>query len=293
MTSLDRLRSQMQHTAAGLLHSGHVDRILGYRKSGLPLRTRPVSIEKPSGAAFLAWGSFCSVNLAVYLPALIPAGVEPGPGSPRMVGLIAKPCDARCALALVRLDRIDRDRLFLIVARCPGMIDWRKVEAVLGGAEVLGAGEDAAGNLRVVVGDGTEVKLPRWALADETCEACHDRGPVGANLAIDLDVHDLDLRGDGALPANPPRRARVALDRGGLSRCLLCRACERACPFAAGSDPPLDGPQPGGQDAIVAYHEARAALVASHCCSCGACARVCPTGVDPRPSPVATARGSG
>jgi formate dehydrogenase (coenzyme F420) beta subunit len=283
MTSLDRLRTQMQHVAAGLLHSGHVDRILGYRKAGFPLRTRPVCISKPSGAAVLVWSSFCSVNLAVYLPQLIPAGVESGPGLPNMVGLFAKPCDARCALVLTRLGRVDRDRLFLIVIRCPGMIDWRKVEEALGGAEVLGAGEDAAGNLRAVVGDGSEVKLPRWALADETCLACRDRSPGNANLVIDLNDHDLDVRGDGVLPAATPRRSRLALHRGGLARCLLCRACERACPFASSTE--TEETRPCGQDAILAYHRAREARVAAACGSCGVCARVCPAGVDPRPSP--------
>jgi ferredoxin len=293
MTPLDRTRRQIQHVAAGLLHSRHVDLVLGYRKAGFPLRTRPVLISQPSGTAALVWSSFCSVNLAVYLPALVPTDSGPEPGQPQVVAVLAKPCDARCVLALSRQGVVARDRVFLVVVRCPGIIDWRKVEDALGGAEVLGAGEDAGGNLHVVVEDGSDVKLPRWTLEDETCGGCRDRGPADADLTIDLADLGSAPQGDSPLPSRVPGRARLALDQGGMSRCILCRACDRVCPFGTGNGrKPTDGPGAGEADAQ-AYHLARVARTAGLCCACGACARLCPSGIDPRPPLGGEARATG
>ena len=280
MTRLEGLVREIRSAAAGLLHSRHLELFIGYRKAGFPLRTRPVFLTRAEGAGKLVWSSFCSVNLAVYLPRLGPGEALPGfvPGAGSRVGIVAKPCDARSVATLVRDGQVAGERVFLVVASCPGVLDRRRVEAVLGGKEALGAGEDDGGDLRVVVEDGTEVRLARAALEAESCRACDDRAPGPADLAIDLP--EGTTRTSSVPPAlmmpRPPEGGSL-----GISRCIVCRACERMCPRCAARSAATGGAElsPATPEA---YHDLRAQLIASGCTSCGACVRLCPVGIDPR-----------
>ncbi len=159
MTASHEIEMRLRETARSLLGEKKVDLFLGYEKTSLPLRTTPLFLTDAAGADRLAWNPFCSANLAAYLPRLFKAPADAREAkvtSPPTVALVVKGCDARSVVALIQERQVPRDRLVLVGIACPGMVDARKAERILGDQEALGAGEDANGNIRAVVEDGTE-----------------------------------------------------------------------------------------------------------------------------------------
>jgi formate dehydrogenase (coenzyme F420) beta subunit len=279
------VQSRLREVAGGLLRGGRVDLFLGYRKAGLPFRTRPALLTDPDDVETLVWGSFCTANLAAYLPELFPPDRDPAP----RVGLVVKPCDSRAAWVLVREGRLPRDRLFLVGVRCRGVLDRDRAESTLGAQEALGAGEDEAGNVRAVVDDGSELTLPRAMLLDRACHECRDREPADCDVVLDVrdSVRPAESVGATVRPLDEgERRTRLARE---LSGCIACEACACACPLSAEvrREPrPAPGAVPDRRAAAEAFHADRARVLFQRCVGCGACRRACPAGVDP----VATAR---
>jgi ferredoxin len=260
-------------------------------------------VTAPEEAGRLAWNPFCAANLAVYLPRLFKAPAdarEAKAASPPTVAVVVKGCDARSVVALIQEHQVPREKLVLIGVACPGMVDARKAENVLGDREALGAGEDAGGNIRAVVEDGTEVTLRREQVLADACLECRSPAPI---------LYDV-LLGTPGLPASPDGRAepreagaarrriaefeskppesRWARFRQMVSKCIRCNACRQACPMCYCRDCLLDQARPrwvgAGTDFsdVAIYHLLRAFHMAGRCTECGACARACPMGIDAR-----------
>jgi len=294
MTASHEIQTRLRETARTLLGEKKVDLFLGYEKTNLPLRTTPLFLTAAEGADRLAWNPFCSANLAVYLPRLFeaPADAREAKGaSPPTVALALKGCDARSVVALIQEHQVPRERLVLVGIACSGMVDTRKAERILGDQEALGAGEDANGNIRAVVEDGTEVRLRREQVLADACLEC--RSPTPA-------IHDL-LLGSPAEPRagdaarrrtaefeSKPLDARWARFQQMISKCIRCNACRQACPMCYCKDCLLDQTRPrwvgAGTDLsdVAIYHLVRAFHLAGRCTECGACARACPMGLDVR-----------
>ena len=97
---------------------------------------------------------------------------------PPTVAIVLKGCDARSVVALLQERQIRRENLVLVGVACPGVVDARKAEIALGDHEAPGGGEDARGNIRVVVDDGTEVTLRREDVLAEACLECRAPAPA-------------------------------------------------------------------------------------------------------------------
>jgi ferredoxin len=177
----------------------------------------------------------------------------------------------------------------LVGVGCRGIADRRKVQQALGEHEALGSGEDAMGNVRAVVEDGTEVALRRQEVLADACLQCRCPTPL---------IHDV-LLGDpvDARPADAARRrmddfeskpldVRWARFQEMISRCIRCNACRAACPMCYCQECLLDQARPrwlgAGTDIsdVAIYHLIRAFHLAGRCAECGACARACPMGLD-------------
>jgi len=296
MTASHEIELRLRDAAEQLLREKKVGLFLGYEKASLPFRAAPLFLASPEEVGRLAWNPFCTPNLAVYLPRLFraPADAREAKSAPPppTVGVVLKACDTRSVVALIQERQVRRENLVLVGVACPGMVDWRKAERSLGDHETLGAGEDAQGNIRAVVDDGTEVTLRREEILADACLEC--QSPVPA-------IHDVLL---GAPPEAKktnvaPRRtaefeskpldARWACFQETFARCIRCNACRQACPMCAGCKTCLfDQTRPrwigAGTDLsdVAIYHLLRAFHLAGRCTECGACERACPMGIDVR-----------
>jgi ferredoxin len=295
MTPSHEIEARLRETAEGLLRGKEVDLFLGYEKATLPFRTTPVFLTSPDEAERLAWNPFCTANLAVYLPRLFQAPAsareaERAPPPPT-VGVVLEGCGARSAIALVQERQVPREKLVLVGVACPGMVDVRKAQRALGEHEALGAGEDALGDIHVVVEDGREVTLPREEIAAGACLECRAPTPSLSDILVGDPV-------EGTPPDGGRRQAdefasktlddRWAYLQHELSKCIRCNACRQACPMCYCKECLLDQTRPRwvgtstDMSDVTMYHLVRAFHMAGRCTECGACARACSMGIDTR-----------
>lgn len=161
---MGEMASDIRRIARELFDGKRVDLLVGFEKGSDGYRSRPVFIESAEGADRLTWDATCSQNLAVYLPSLFrresqKKGKESAP--PR-VAFVAKACDVRSLLALVKENQAPRENLLIIGVPCKGVIDARKLENVVmdraGGAEVTGLA-DGEETIHVHTRDGRTLSL--------------------------------------------------------------------------------------------------------------------------------------
>ena len=292
MTSVEE---KIRQQARKLLSEKAVDLVIGYETAVLPLRTSVCFIRSPEEVGRLVWNHTCSPNLAVYLPQFFqkPKGVK-GQWLPPKIGIVAKGCDSRSIVSLIRARQIDRTRLFIIGVPCESMIDRHKAAhevasgqmGALAGAEVLGD------MVRLWNTDGVEKKVKVENLLAASCLACAHRQPVISNVnlteaaspAATSAVGYTDVAEFEAMPAE--KRWEYFVSE--LSRCVRCYACRQACPncycrecFAEESSPRWLGVTTDLSDVIM-FHLGRLLHQAGRCVDCGACVAACPQGIDLR-----------
>jgi ferredoxin len=295
MSANHEIETRLRETAEALLRDKKVNLFLGYEKATLPFRTTPLFLTVPEEVGRLVWNPFCTANLAVYLPRLYaarsnsPKTKDPAP--PPAVGIVVKGCDARSVAVLIQERQVPREKLVLVGVACQGMVDRRKAERAAGAHEVLGVGEDAQGNLRAVVEDGTEVTLRREEIVADACLECRSPAPPICDMMFGSPTEAKDTgvaRRKATEFESKPLDARWALFRESFSKCIRCNACRQACPMCYCKDCLLDQTRPRwvgpGTDMsdVAIYHLTRALHVAARCTECGACARACPMGIDTR-----------
>ena len=293
MTTSHDLEMRLRETAETLLRDRKVAFFLGYEKAALPFRATPLFLTAAEDVERLVWNPFCTANLAVYLPRLYaaPAHARKGKEPPPTVGIVVKGCDTRAVAVLIQERQVPREKLVLVGVACQGMVDRRKAERVLGPREALGAGEDAQGNVRVVVEDGTEITLRREEIITDACLECRHPPPAIHDVMLGPSV---EVKDTGAARQRTAEVESKALDQRWahlqetLSKCIRCNACRQACPLCYCKDCLLDQTRPrwigAGADIsdVAIYHLTRAFHMAGRCAECGACARVCPVGIDTR-----------
>lgn len=295
MSASHEIEASLRETAGELLRDKKVSLFLGYEKASLPFRTTPLFLSGTEEVERLAWNPFCTVNLSVYLPRLFkaPADVRAAKAAPPppTVGVLLKGCDSRSVVALLQERQIPREKLVLVGIPCRGMADPRKAERALGEHEALGAGEDAHGNIRVVVEDGTEVTLRREDVLADACLECRTPTPAIHDVLLGPPIAGKTTdrgRRRAAEFAARPLDDRWARFRETFERCIRCNACREACPMCYCKTCLMDQNRPkwigSGTDFsdVAMYHLVRAFHTAGRCTECGACERACPMGIDVR-----------
>ena len=268
---------ELREVAEKLLTEKKVDLIIGYEEGSLPIRTRPVFIQKADETKRLVWNSRCENNLCFYLKT-----------AKGKVGIVAKGCDIRSIIGLVKEKQIKREDVFIIAVPCAGIIDRKKIEDILGGRELLEAVESDSQIL--LRGEGFEEKVDKDKLVHASCKSCRYRNPVLYDTLIGKEVPGGEGEEYSDLEefASKPDDERWAYLNNEAARCIRCYACRNVCPacycpqcFVDQSLPTWFGRTPHPSDTLI-FHMIRTLHTAGRCVDCGACSRVCPMNIELR-----------
>ena len=269
------VEEKIRETANALLADGTVELVLGYGPGTVPLKTTPLFARTASEAGQLVWNASCENNLAKFLIK-----------RPGKIAVVAKGCDSRALVALMRENQFGRDRIFIIGVPCSGMIDRRKVEKILAGRELIQAVED--GGRLVLEGRNFKESVLLSEVMHETCASCRYPNPVLYDVLVSDPVPAKDAPKYGAVEALEGMSAgeRDTYFAGEMQKCIRCYACRQACPmcyctecFADSTKPAWIGKTNDPGDTLL-FHAGRAYHLAGRCVECGACDRACPMGVN-------------
>ncbi|MBP1467268.1 4Fe-4S dicluster domain-containing protein [Candidatus Chloroploca sp. M-50] len=268
------LETQLRSRAHDLLAEGVVELFLGYRQGSNPLRVAPFVARTPLETAKLVWNAVCVPNLAGTL----------AKHAGQRIGVALKACDAQTLRELLKLNQLERSRLYLIGIGCEGMAN---PEAITDAAPGRVTGLAEAGPDLVITTADDVVRRERGTLLLTKCATC---------TGMPTDFCDEWL---GEAPPAPPTvpaerfaavqalatlapAERLAFWSEHLSRCTLCYACQTVCPLCFCKECALtlerDHPRRQAREpmTIFAYHLMRAYHLADRCTGCDECSRVCP-----------------
>ncbi len=269
----DRIRE----VARKLLQQKEVSLVIGFERGTVPLHSTPCFIRSEAETGRLIWDRSCDNNLARYLVK-----------RPEKVAIIAKGCDSRAIVELIKENQIAREQVVIIGVPCQGMVSRRKIEAELGGKEIQGAEEK--GDKLVIRGKGFSKSLNSDEYLYPGCETCTHRNPVVYDFLIGEPVAEktADQYSDVAQfeAKSPEERWQYISEE--VNKCIRCYACRNACPLCYCQECFVDKTRPQWIGKTTDASDTRAFLLmrafhlAGRCVECGACERACPVGVDIR-----------
>jgi formate dehydrogenase subunit beta len=285
------VRDAIRAAARPLLAEGKVSLLVGYERGSAGYRCRPSFAASTEDVERLEWDSTCSNNLAVYLPGLFQRPPQKkGQETPLpRIGFVAKACDLRSIVALVKERQAPRENLVLIGVPCTGMIDERKVREAAGEADIASFADDGT-TVTVRTVEGAERRFERESVLQEACRCCQFPLPVGTDISVEGPSRAPVGPGDSLVtdvekltPAERWKRFSTE-----MSRCIRCYACRQACPtcycrecFAEQNNPAWIGVGAERTDVSI-FHLVRIFHQAGRCVECDACVRACPMGIDLR-----------
>lgn len=269
---------KIREIAKKLLEEKAVDLVIGFKKGTLPLMTEPIMIKEPEETDQLYWSSFCTMNVANYLPK-----------REGKIGIVAKGCDSRNIAVHIVENQIQREQLYIIGVPCTGMVDRRKLYSLVDGKEVREAIE--SDEELTIRGNGFENTVKKGDYLQDNCITCMHRNPVIYDVMVeeaveerkDPDPYD-DVKEIEALESDEKWEFFSNLIEG----CTRCYACRNACPlcycptcFVDESDPQWVGKSIDPTDTMT-FHILRAYHCAGRCTDCGACQQSCPVDINMR-----------
>jgi formate dehydrogenase subunit beta len=271
------LTTEIRKVARELLRDKKVQVVIGFERGSVPLRSRPCFVRKEEDVDRLLWDGFCENNVARYVAK-----------RKEKMAVVAKGCDSRAVVELIKENQVSRDQVILIGVPCRGMIDRSRLEASVAPRRILQAEEKE--DLLILKGADFEEAVPRSDFLCESCRTCTYPNPVLADFLVGEPVveENQDLFADlEAFDAMKPEE-RWAYLSDEMNKCIRCYACRNACPlcycpecFVDATLPQWIGKSTDASDTMI-FHLMRAYHLAGRCVACGACERACPVGVDIR-----------
>lgn len=266
-------------TAASLLESGEVARVLGWKKGETAFDVEPAFFETVESLEDFIYNGFCGANLSKYM---IEAGKKEG-----KTLVFLKPCDSYSYQQLLREHRVEREKAYIIGVGCKGKLTMNRIpyDGVL---QIQGADyPDGQDTLTVETLYGTE-RMPYKDAMLERCHVCKGKEHViyDALLGESTDTVDAERFAQvKEIEAMPPQE-RFHFFQAELSKCIRCNACRNVCPACSCrkcvfDSTAFDSSQKANATSFEEkmFHIIRAFHVAGRCTDCGECSRVCPQGI--------------
>jgi formate dehydrogenase subunit beta len=225
------VQEEIRGRARRLLDSGEAKLVIGWGEGTEPSRLRPLFATSPDEADRLVTDERSVHNLAAYL---VRAELEPL----RPIAIVAKPEDIRSVVVLVQEDQISREDVRIIGVRTaplellPGstLEDYiRYLDDEVKGSEL---GPELLEGVRRLEGLAPDERLEFWLSEFDRCircYACREACPLCYCRRCIVDENQPQWVSTapsprGNLAWNLVRAMHLA------GRCVLCGACERACP---------------------------------------------------------------
>jgi len=214
------LCAKIREVVQKMLREHEVELVIGFEQGSMPLHSTPCFIRNETDAQRLIWNSFCDNNLAKYLIK-----------RPEKVAIVAKGCDTRAIVELIKENQVQRDQVVIIGVPCQGMVDRRRIEAELAPNEILEYEE--LDNTLTLNGNGFTKDLNRDEYLYPCCQACTHRNPATYDILIGEMVAEQtpDQYPDLAEFEAIPSEERWRYISKEVNKCIRCYACRNACPF--------------------------------------------------------------
>lgn len=268
---------KIKEIAGRLLKDCSVEMVIGFRKGTVPMMNEPHFAKTPADVEDLVWDSNCGINLANYLT-----------DRKEKIGIVAKGCDSRNIVTHIQENKIKREQIVIIGVPCQGMIDKRRITAMVKGEiqEVIEKDDQIT-----VKGHDFEETFAKQEVLQMNCTVCQHRNPVIHDELVGEPVAeqtDVDRYADVKAIEGMNPEDRWAFFDDLFKSCIRCYACKNACPlcycptcFVDESKPQWVGKSQDALD-IKTFHFLRAYHCAGRCTDCGACERACPVGINMR-----------
>lgn len=274
---------EMINRAKELLADKTVDRVLGWRIGDLPYNPEPSYFETAEDLEQnFVYDGFCGANLSKYM-------IE-GSKLEGKTLVFLKPCDTYSFNQLIKENRVDREKAYIIGVGCKGKLNIEKIKAMgikgitgISGAEI----EGNADTLTVETLYGTKTVAYKDAML-ERCHVCKGKDHMIYDelLGESVDTKDADRFAEvEKIEAMSPEE-KFAYFQSELSKCIRCNACRNVCPACSCrkcvfDSTKFDSAQKANVDSFEEkmFHIIRAFHVAGRCTDCGECSRVCPQGI--------------
>ncbi|KKM63149.1 hypothetical protein LCGC14_1514390 [marine sediment metagenome] len=216
---MQECEKELREVAEKLLAEKKVDLIIGYEEGSLPIRTRTIFIREADETKKLVWNSRCENSLCPYLKT-----------AKGKVGIVAKGCDIRSIIGLIKEKQVKREDVFIIAVPCSGIIDRKKIEDILDGRELSGGVE--SDSQIVLKGEEFEEKVDKDNVMHASCKSCRYRNPLLYDTLIGKEVSQGEGEEYSDLEefASKPDDERWAYLKNEAVRCIRCYACRNVCP---------------------------------------------------------------
>lgn len=269
--------------AKELLADGTVVRVLGWRIGDLPYNPEPSYFETAEDLeANFVYNGFCGANLSKYM-------IE-GSKLEGKTLVFLKPCDTYSFNQLIKENRVDREKAYIIGIGCKGKLDVEKIKAqgVKGILNIRGAEYDGPADTLTAETLYGEKTVPYKDAMLERCHVCKGKDHMVYDelLGESTDTKDADRFAEvEKIEAMSPEE-KFAYFQSELSKCIRCNACRNVCPACSCrkcvfDSTKFDSVQKANVDSFEEkmFHIIRAFHVAGRCTDCGECSRVCPQGI--------------
>ena len=230
---MSQLTREIREAARTLLRDKQVQVVIGFEEGSLPLRGRPCFIRKAEDVDRLVWSGFSEISVARYMVK-----------RKEKAALVAKGCDSRALVELIKENQVSRDQVIVIGVPCEGMIDRTRVEAEVGHKTIVEVKETE--DRLTLKGRGFEKVLDRREFLYERCKTCGHRNPALCDVPVGQSIEEKgqdtfsDVEAFGTLD-HEKRWAYLAEEAG---KCIRCYACRNACPLCYCPECFVDTSQP-------------------------------------------------
>ncbi len=299
---MESTATKIQEIVKKLFDEEKIDVFIGHEKGTVPLKSRPLFIwaqdeDREQKIGKITWDSFCSNNVAVFLPKqyeIDPRRRKKDDQPKPRIALSVKGCDLRSVINLIRELQVPRDHLVLIGVPCAGMVDRRKVQERFGDEEIVSISEEKPGTLggpiTVTTKSGKRESIDREEFLRDACIECRFPMPEGTDYTLEGEARE---PGDGGYDRIKEFEKMSVEERWArfeeeMEKCIRCNACRQACPtcyckecFAEERDLNWIGATTELSDTML-FHIIRVFHQAGRCVECDACYDACPENVDLR-----------